>query len=152
MAAYSDDAIIRVRDLTVRLNGNLILNHLDLDVRRGEILGFVGAAGAGMSVLTRTIIGLMPEGERQHRGVRRRHGPRQQDDARARGAALGRAVPARRALSPPSACGRTSSFPVREFIGRLGAAAREIAIAKRAKGRPQAGGRRALPVGNCPAA
>ena len=37
MAAYSDDAIIRVRDLTVRLNGNLILNHLDLDVRRGEI-------------------------------------------------------------------------------------------------------------------
>lgn len=36
MASYSDDAIIRVRDLTVKLNENLILDHLDLDVRRGE--------------------------------------------------------------------------------------------------------------------
>ena len=61
MAAYSDDAIIRVRDLTVKLNENLILDHLDLDVRRGEILGFVGASGAGKSVLTRTIIGLIPK-------------------------------------------------------------------------------------------
>ncbi len=61
MAAYSDDAIIRVRDLTVRLNNNLILENLDLDVRRGEILGFVGASGAGKSVLTRTIIGLIPK-------------------------------------------------------------------------------------------
>lgn len=61
MAAYSDDAIIRVRDLTVKLNENLILDHLDLDVKRGEILGFVGASGAGKSVLTRTIIGLIPK-------------------------------------------------------------------------------------------
>ncbi len=61
MAEYSDNAIIRVRDLTVRLNNNLILENLDLDVRRGEILGFVGASGAGKSVLTRTIIGLIPK-------------------------------------------------------------------------------------------
>jgi phospholipid/cholesterol/gamma-HCH transport system ATP-binding protein len=39
MAGNFDDHIIRVRDLTVKLNDNLILNHLDLDVRRGEILG-----------------------------------------------------------------------------------------------------------------
>ena len=61
MAAYSDDAIIRVRDLTVGFGNNLILDHLDLDVKRGEILGFVGASGAGKSVLTRTIIGLVPK-------------------------------------------------------------------------------------------
>jgi phospholipid/cholesterol/gamma-HCH transport system ATP-binding protein len=59
MAAFSDDAIIKVRDLTVGFDGRLILDHLDLDVRRGEILGFVGASGAGKSVLTRTIIGLL---------------------------------------------------------------------------------------------
>ena len=38
-----------------------MLNGLDLDVKRGEILGFVGASGAGKSVLTRTIIGLVPK-------------------------------------------------------------------------------------------
>ena len=61
IAALTNDAIIRVRDLTVTLNGNPILQNLDLDVKRGEILGFVGASGAGKSVLTRTILGLLPK-------------------------------------------------------------------------------------------
>ena len=34
---------------------------VDLDVYRGEILGFVGGSGAGKSVLMRTIIGLLPK-------------------------------------------------------------------------------------------
>jgi phospholipid/cholesterol/gamma-HCH transport system ATP-binding protein len=38
-----------------------VLDGLNLDVGRGEILGFVGASGAGKSVLTRTNIGLMPK-------------------------------------------------------------------------------------------
>jgi len=37
-----------------------VLDHLDLDVRDAEILGVVGASGAGKSVLLRTIIGLLP--------------------------------------------------------------------------------------------
>ena len=57
----SADAIIRVRDLTVAFGRRRVLDGLDLDVRRGEILGFVGASGAGKSVLMRTIIGLMPK-------------------------------------------------------------------------------------------
>jgi phospholipid/cholesterol/gamma-HCH transport system ATP-binding protein len=61
MAEFSNDAIIRVRDLTVGFGNNLILDKLSLDVRRGEILGFVGPSGAGKSVLTRTILGLMPK-------------------------------------------------------------------------------------------
>jgi phospholipid/cholesterol/gamma-HCH transport system ATP-binding protein len=61
MAEFSNDAIIRVRDLTVGFGNNLILDELSLDVRRGEILGFVGPSGAGKSVLTRTILGLMPK-------------------------------------------------------------------------------------------
>jgi phospholipid/cholesterol/gamma-HCH transport system ATP-binding protein len=43
------------------LNSNRILNGITLDVHRGEILGFVGASGAGKSVLTRTIVGLLPK-------------------------------------------------------------------------------------------
>jgi phospholipid/cholesterol/gamma-HCH transport system ATP-binding protein len=58
--AESDDAVIRVRDLEVGFAGATVLDGLSLDVRRGEILGFVGASGAGKSVLMRTIIGLVP--------------------------------------------------------------------------------------------
>lgn len=60
-APSSDDAIIRVRDLTVAFGRRRVLDGLNLDVKRGEILGFVGASGAGKSVLMRTIIGLMPK-------------------------------------------------------------------------------------------
>jgi len=59
--APASDTIISVSNLTVGFGERLVLNGLNLDVRRGEILGFVGASGAGKSVLTRTIIGLMPK-------------------------------------------------------------------------------------------
>ena len=51
---------IRVRDLVVGFGRQTVLNHLSLDVRKGEILGLVGASGGGKSVLMRTIIGLIP--------------------------------------------------------------------------------------------
>ncbi|MBB4001831.1 ABC transporter ATP-binding protein [Aurantimonas endophytica] len=53
-----DDIIIRVEDVTVRFGENTILDKLSLEVRRGEILGFVGPSGSGKSVLLRTILGL----------------------------------------------------------------------------------------------
>ena len=55
--------MIRVRDLVVGFGWQLVLDHLDLDVRRGEILGIVGASGSGKSVLLRSIIGLLPKRE-----------------------------------------------------------------------------------------
>jgi len=85
----ANDPIIRVSNLTVGFGDRLVLNDLSLDVRRGEILGFVGASGAGKSVLTRTIIGLMPKrsgrievmgvdlhsaGEEERRNIERRWG------------------------------------------------------------------------------
>ena len=57
----SRDVIISVRDLVVGFGERIILNHLALDVYRGEILGFVGTSGGGKSVLTRTILGLVPK-------------------------------------------------------------------------------------------
>ncbi len=54
------DAVIRVRDLVTGFGDRLIIDGLDLDVWRGEILGVVGASGTGKSVLTRAIIGLVP--------------------------------------------------------------------------------------------
>jgi phospholipid/cholesterol/gamma-HCH transport system ATP-binding protein len=55
------EAAIRVRDLDVGFGERLVLSGLDLDVYRGEILGFVGPSGQGKSVLTRAILGLVPK-------------------------------------------------------------------------------------------
>jgi phospholipid/cholesterol/gamma-HCH transport system ATP-binding protein len=52
--------IISVRDLVVGFGRQVVLNHLSLDVHKGEVLGLVGASGGGKSVLMRTIIGLVP--------------------------------------------------------------------------------------------
>lgn len=53
-----DDPIIRVRNLTNQFGKTVIHQSLDLDVRRGEVLGVVGASGSGKSVLLRSIVGL----------------------------------------------------------------------------------------------
>lgn len=52
------DKIISVRDVTVQFGNKKVLDGLDLDIHRGEILGFIGPSGAGKSVLMRTILGL----------------------------------------------------------------------------------------------
>ncbi|MFY9877690.1 MAG: ATP-binding cassette domain-containing protein, partial [Rhodomicrobium sp.] len=59
----SREPVIRVRDLVVGFGDTTVIDHLSLDVYRGEILGLVGGSGAGKSVLMRTIIGLVPKRE-----------------------------------------------------------------------------------------
>ncbi|EZP55845.1 MULTISPECIES: ABC transporter ATP-binding protein [Sphingomonas] len=53
-----DESIIQVRGLKNAFGESVIHDGLDLDVRRGEILGVVGGSGTGKSVLMRSIIGL----------------------------------------------------------------------------------------------
>jgi len=54
----SQDAIIRIRKLRNCFGPQCVHVDLDLDVRRGEILGVVGGSGTGKSVLLRSIVGL----------------------------------------------------------------------------------------------
>ncbi len=65
--APGDDGehVIQVRGLKNAFGDSVIHDGLDLDVRRGEILGVVGGSGTGKSVLMRSIIGLQTpvEGE-----------------------------------------------------------------------------------------
>jgi phospholipid/cholesterol/gamma-HCH transport system ATP-binding protein len=58
MTTPATDVVIRVQGLLTRLGGRVLHDHIDLEVRRGEVLGVVGGSGAGKSVLLRTIIGL----------------------------------------------------------------------------------------------
>lgn len=52
------DVVLSARNITVAFGDNVVLDGLSLDVRRGEILGFVGASGSGKSVLLRAVLGL----------------------------------------------------------------------------------------------
>lgn len=54
----TSDVVISVRDVTVQFGNKKVLDGLNLDIHRGEILGFIGPSGAGKSVLMRTILGL----------------------------------------------------------------------------------------------
>jgi iron complex transport system ATP-binding protein len=50
---------INVRDLTIRLDGNLIVDGVDLDVAEGEWVTVIGPNGAGKSTALRAIGGLL---------------------------------------------------------------------------------------------
>ena len=54
----TDDIIIRIRDLKTAYGTHVVHEHLDLDIRRGEIIGIIGPSGCGKSVLLRAITGL----------------------------------------------------------------------------------------------
>ncbi|MDO1584557.1 ABC transporter ATP-binding protein [Rhizobium oryzicola] len=75
-----DKVILSVRDLTVAFGEKKVLDSLDLDIYRGEILGFVGASGTGKSVLMRTVLRLLPHSSGSIRilGVDYEHADEQQ--------------------------------------------------------------------------
>lgn len=52
------DNIVEVRGVRNQFGSQVVHDQLDLDLRRGEVLGVVGGSGTGKSVLLRTIIGL----------------------------------------------------------------------------------------------
>ena len=54
------EVVLKLRDVRTQFGDNVIHDHLDLDVFRGEVVGLVGGSGTGKSVLLRTIIGLNP--------------------------------------------------------------------------------------------
>ena len=56
--AEGSEIAIRVRGLRTSFGPQVVHEGLDLDVRKGEILGVVGGSGTGKSVLMRAIIGL----------------------------------------------------------------------------------------------
>jgi phospholipid/cholesterol/gamma-HCH transport system ATP-binding protein len=69
-----EDMAVSIRGLVNRFGKQVVHDGLDLDIKRGEVIGIVGGSGTGKSVLLRTILGLnkpaeggiMLLGQRQH--------------------------------------------------------------------------------------
>lgn len=52
------EAIVRVEDLSVGWDEQVLLEHLSFEVRRGEVFAILGGSGAGKSTLLRFLVGL----------------------------------------------------------------------------------------------
>ena len=52
--------MIRARDLSVGYGHKAVLEHLEFEVRRGEVFLILGGSGSGKSTLLRALIGLAP--------------------------------------------------------------------------------------------
>ena len=50
------EAVLKLRGVRTQFGSQVVHNHLDFDMFRGEIVGLVGGSGTGKSVLLRTII------------------------------------------------------------------------------------------------
>jgi len=120
---------IRIRDLVVGFGPRVVLDGLSLEVRRGEVLGLVGASGGGKSVLLRTIIGLVPK---------------RAGSLEVLGTDLDAATPAERqaverrwgvlfqqgALFSSLSVVQNVEFPMREYLGLSKRLMREVAMTK----------------------
>lgn len=60
MRHKDNHAIIAVKDLKNILGEQVILDHLNLDIHKGEILAIVGGSGSGKTTLLRSILKLIP--------------------------------------------------------------------------------------------
>ncbi|WP_406288966.1 ATP-binding cassette domain-containing protein [Embleya sp. NBC_00896] len=56
------DALLQVTDLTVRIAGRIVVDHVDLTLAPGERLGLIGESGSGKSLTALAVLGLLPEG------------------------------------------------------------------------------------------
>lgn len=52
------ETIIRTEKLSKRFGQQLVVDSLDLEVKRGQIYGFLGANGAGKTTTIRMLLGL----------------------------------------------------------------------------------------------
>jgi zinc transport system ATP-binding protein len=55
-----DDLVLRVKELNVELEGEIVINNLSFELRKGDAVTIIGPNGAGKTVLLKTLLGLLP--------------------------------------------------------------------------------------------
>lgn len=123
------EAAIRVDDLVVGFGSRTVLKGLDLEVRRGEILGLVGASGGGKSVLLRTLIGLVAKRSGRISLLGHDYDATPDDERRAIGRRWG-VLFQQGALFSSLTVIQNVQFPMREYLDLTPRLLHEVAIAK----------------------
>jgi len=55
-----NDLVLEVKDLSVELAGEKVINSLSFELKKGDTLTILGPNGAGKTVLLKTLLGLLP--------------------------------------------------------------------------------------------
>jgi zinc transport system ATP-binding protein len=58
--SMEDDLVLRVRDLSVELGGETVIDNLSFELKKGDTVTILGPNGAGKTVLLKTLLGLLP--------------------------------------------------------------------------------------------
>lgn len=56
---FNQESVLKIEDLTMSFGGNKVLVGIDLEVFRGQIIGYIGPNGAGKSTTVKIILGLL---------------------------------------------------------------------------------------------
>lgn len=56
---YKEDSIIKIRDLRMNFGSKEVLKGINLDIHKGEIIGYIGSNGAGKSTTVKIMLGLI---------------------------------------------------------------------------------------------
>ncbi len=63
MADTQDDIVLSIRGMSKTFGRNRVLDHIDLDVRQGSIMGLMGENGAGKSTMMKCLFGTYQKDE-----------------------------------------------------------------------------------------
>ena len=65
MAEDKKDIILSIRGMSKSFGRNKVLKHIDLDVKKGSIMGLMGENGAGKSTMMKCLFGTYRSEERR---------------------------------------------------------------------------------------
>ena len=85
MIEPQDESLLEIREVWKAYGAQRVVDHVDLSLKRGEIVGLLGANGAGKSTLCKIISGLISASGGQMRLANAAYRPKSKRDAEERG-------------------------------------------------------------------